>query len=77
MTGSGRARILAGAHLKRSPRLPSALTLAEAGIVGFERGSQGKPFVPIGTPARTLEQVQGQDLNGVRRVHAFGQRARP
>jgi tripartite-type tricarboxylate transporter receptor subunit TctC len=61
---SGKVRCLAVASKTRSPLLPEAPTLAEAGVPGFESATNYTLFAPKGVPAdvvRRLNEV-GNDV---------------
>jgi tripartite-type tricarboxylate transporter receptor subunit TctC len=55
---NGRVRALGVTTLNRSPLLPEAPTLDEAGLKGFETVAWFGLFAPAGTPATTIGVVQ-------------------
>ena len=55
---NGRVRALGVTTLNRSPLLPEAPTLDEAGLKGFETVAWFGLFAPAGTPAATIGVVQ-------------------
>jgi tripartite-type tricarboxylate transporter receptor subunit TctC len=56
---SGKLRPIGVASLKRSPLMPELPTLAEQGVPKFEAVSWYALMVPAGTPADTIDRIQG------------------
>lgn len=56
---AGQVRVLAVASTKRSDALPDVPTFAESGYPGFTAGSWFGVFVPAGTPAPVIAQING------------------
>ena len=56
---SGKLRPIGVASLKRSPLMPELPTLAEQGLPKFEAVSWYALMVPAGTPADTIDRIQG------------------
>lgn len=54
---AGQVRVLAVPSAKRSEALPDVPTFAEAGYPGFQAGSWFGVFVPAGTPAPVITQL--------------------
>jgi tripartite-type tricarboxylate transporter receptor subunit TctC len=54
---ANRVRALAISSLKRSPLLPTLVTIAESGYPGFETDSWFGLFAPAGTPANIVRKV--------------------
>ena len=54
---SDKVRLIAVGSDKRSPNAPNVPTIAEAGVPGYESYEWNAIFVPTGTPAPIIEQV--------------------
>jgi tripartite-type tricarboxylate transporter receptor subunit TctC len=54
---SGKLRALAVTSGKRSPILPDAPTIAEAGVAGYEVYEWNALFAPAGTPEAVIEKI--------------------
>jgi tripartite-type tricarboxylate transporter receptor subunit TctC len=54
---SGKLRALAVTSGKRSPILPDAPTIAEAGVTGYEVYEWNALFAPAGTPEAVIEKI--------------------
>jgi len=54
---AGRVRVLGVASAKRSPQLPEAPTIGEAGVPGFEAENWFGMFVPAQTPKRIIARL--------------------
>ena len=53
----GKLRLLATSGPKRSPSMPNLVTVAEAGVAGYEVTSWNGMFAPRGTPPRVVSMV--------------------
>jgi len=61
---SGKVRVLAVAAAKRSPLLPDAPTMAEAGLPGFESATNYTLFAPARVPADIVARLN-REMNAV------------
>lgn len=61
---SGKVKVLAVASKQRSPLLPDAPTMAEAGLPGFESATNYTVFAPTGTPAEVITTLN-RETNAV------------
>ena len=68
---AGKVRALGVSTPRRSPLVPEVPTIAEAGVPGYEMGYWFAAYVPAGTPAPVVRQLNG--LLG-RAVHGPGAR---
>jgi tripartite-type tricarboxylate transporter receptor subunit TctC len=57
---AGRLRALAVTSARRSPLLPEAPTIAEAGLAGYEAEGWYGLFAPAATPSAVLEKLYGE-----------------
>ena len=63
---SGRLRALGVASLKRSPQLPEVVTIAEAGVPGFEAANWFGMLAPAKTPRAIITRVSEALMKAVR-----------
>lgn len=62
---AGRLRLLGVASLKRSPQLPDAPTISEAGVPGFDAVNWFGLFAPSRTPAPVVSKLSGVLIKSV------------
>jgi len=70
---AGKLRVLAVASRQRSPLLPDAPTMAEAGVPGFESATNYTLFARIGTP-RDIVAALNRETNAVIAMPDFRER---
>lgn len=70
---SGRLRVLAVASAQRSPLLPDAPTMAEAGVPGFVSATNYTLFAPAGTPASVVALLN-KETNAIVAMNDFRER---
>jgi len=70
---SGKLRVLAVASAQRSPLLPDAPTMSEAGVPGFESATNYTLFAPTGTPANVVALLN-KETNAVIAMGDFRER---
>jgi tripartite-type tricarboxylate transporter receptor subunit TctC len=63
---SGRLRALGVASLARSPQLPEVVTIAEAGVPGFEAANWFGMLAPAKTPRAIITRVSEALMKAVR-----------
>jgi tripartite-type tricarboxylate transporter receptor subunit TctC len=63
---SGKLRVLATTSVERSPLLPDAPTMTEAGIKGFTITSWAGLFAPAGTPAAVTSKLRAAFTEAMR-----------
>jgi tripartite-type tricarboxylate transporter receptor subunit TctC len=57
---AGRVRALGVSGARRSPSAPDLLTLAEAGVVGYETTAWGGIVAPAGTPREVIARLNSE-----------------
>lgn len=70
---SGKLRVLAVASRERSPLLPDAPTMTEAGVPGFESATNYTLFAPVGTPTDAVATLN-RETNAVVGLADFRER---
>ncbi len=69
----GRVRVLAVSGARRSPALPDVLTMAEAGVAGYETTAWGGIVAPAGTPREIIARLNSE-INKVLALPAVNER---
>ncbi|MBI4192518.1 MAG: tripartite tricarboxylate transporter substrate binding protein [Betaproteobacteria bacterium] len=70
-TKTGKLILLGVTGAKRSPTLPDAPTIAEAGLPGYESTSWNALFAPAGTPVAIVKRISAEVGKGLSQADAL------